>query len=526
MAHIFVVLNLWQFYQFASTIRDSTEFNLLGVLEATDGMSDVLTSEAENSNAEWPFVTMNAFEVFVRHTRAQASSEFIFVAPIVIAQHLDQWGNYSTRNQGWIEESFKVSGERNMERIAPIPLQVYRKENKMGEAIMQPEDGSAVYPAAPFWQMSPPPLNTSIVNFNSLSVKSYQEMYSVVVQNRRWTLGTASPNAFVDYTNSKEHDSSHTHYPHTPLMYPVYRTLDQPDSDVVAIVVNILPWDNYLSGALPQGVDGVYCVLHNIWGQAFTYMINGNDAKYIGEGDLHDKHFDDMEFVIDFSDFFQGNDGLSASLESAGEHFQYWLVVYPSQKLEDDYKSTAPMVFALISVSAFAVMTLTFLLYDWFVISKNNKILDAAAHSDAILSVSYTRSTNLQIDLMSLILCVVTQFSQSLFPKEVKDRLLQENEKKRTASKKTNNLKDFLNTDDASGGIDDAVRSKPIAELFPQTTVFFADLVGFTSWSSTREPSSVFVLLETLFGAFDKIARRNMVYKVSRVPKCPLAASL
>lgn len=42
------------------------------------------------------------------------------------------------------------------------------------------------------------------------------------------------------------------------------------------------------------------------------------------------------------------------------------------------------------------------------------------------------------------------------------------------------------------GGVD----SDPIAELFPQTTVLFADIAGFTSWSSDREPSQVFRLLE------------------------------
>ena len=41
-----------------------------------------------------------------------------------------------------------------------------------------------------------------------------------------------------------------------------------------------------------------------------------------------------------------------------------------------------------------------------------------------------------------------------------------------------------------------------------------ADLVGFSAWSSTREPSQVFVLLETLYSAFDKIADKRQVYKV------------
>lgn len=42
----------------------------------------------------------------------------------------------------------------------------------------------------------------------------------------------------------------------------------------------------------------------------------------------------------------------------------------------------------------------------------------------------------------------------------------------------------------------------------------FADLVGFTKWSSTRSPEEVFLLLETIYGAFDQIADRRKVFKI------------
>jgi hypothetical protein len=39
--------------------------------------------------------------------------------------------------------------------------------------------------------------------------------------------------------------------------------------------------------------------------------------------------------------------------------------------------------------------------------------------------------------------------------------------------------------------------SKPLAELYLETTVICCNITGFTSWASTREPSQVFTLLET-----------------------------
>lgn len=100
----------------------------------------------------------------------------------------------------------------------------------------------------------------------------------------------------------------------------------------------------------------------------------------------------------------------------------------------------------------------------------------------------------------------------------MKKRILEEQEKKRAVSrtalqKKPRNrrmslaagasaLADFMNKENPDAPTQDS--SKPIADLFPATTLVFMDLAGFTSWSSSREPSDVFLLLETLFFEFGK----------------------
>ena len=58
---------------------------------------------------------------------------------------------------------------------------------------------------------------------------------------------------------------------------------------------------------------------------------------------------------------------------------------------------------------------------------------------------------------------------------------------------------------------------RPIADLFNDCTVLFADIAGFTAWSSVREPSQVFTLLEEIYGAFDAIAARRGVFKVETI---------
>lgn len=51
----------------------------------------------------------------------------------------------------------------------------------------------------------------------------------------------------------------------------------------------------------------------------------------------------------------------------------------------------------------------------------------------------------------------------------------------------------------------------------------FADIEGFTAWSSVREPSQVFTLLETLYAAMDATATRRRVFKVETVGDCYVA---
>lgn len=71
----------------------------------------------------------------------------------------------------------------------------------------------------------------------------------------------------------------------------------------------------------------------------------------------------------------------------------------------------------------------------------------------------------------------------------------------------------------------EAVTGRPIADLFPSATVMFADVAGFTAWSSTREPSQVFILLETVYSTFDKVAAKRKVFKVETIGDCYVAVA-
>lgn len=208
---------------------------------------------------------------------------------------------------------------------------------------------------------------------------------------------------------------------------------------------------------------------------------------------------------------------------SVGGHCEYTLYVYASNQYKQAETSTLPIVFTAIVSATFLVVVLTFIVYDVFVQKRNSKVVNAAARSNAILS--------------------------SLFPSNVRDRLIADTEAAAAAAanSKSNSmmnggtasnqaasgksrLRTFLDSDSPAGLKDHGdealgYEGKPIADLFPETSVMFADIAGFTAWSSVREPAQVFTLLETLYRSFDEIAKRRRVFKVETVGDCYVAVT-
>ena len=57
----------------------------------------------------------------------------------------------------------------------------------------------------------------------------------------------------------------------------------------------------------------------------------------------------------------------------------------------------------------------------------------------------------------------------------------------------------------------------PIADAYPDATVLFADLVGFTPLASTLSPAETVVLLDRLFSTFDSLAERHGLEKIKTI---------
>ena len=63
-----------------------------------------------------------------------------------------------------------------------------------------------------------------------------------------------------------------------------------------------------------------------------------------------------------------------------------------------------------------------------------------------------------------------------------------------------------------------------IAESYPETTVLFTDIVGFTPWAQRTDPARVVALLDDLFSRFDGLALEHGVEKIKTVGDAYMAA--
>lgn len=510
-------------------------------------------------------------------------------APIVADQVREAWEAYTVQNQAWIQqgldyefivsradhqelehahesemhkedkssETTTIAPGTNMEGFSTVnkakPIQgvVWNYAPLTHRAVPELSKG----PHVPIWQTYPAPRNSYVVNLNLRSESVFDKLILTSLQNRTTVLSDVVDN-FALFGRAQTIDLD----PKSIVLQPILSSV-QPGTPAViqGFLIIIKKWDIYFRNVLYKGDEPVICVLRNSCGKAFSYEITGPTAVFLGEGDLHDESYDDMEVSDDFD-----HPGVTSACD-------FTIHIYPTREMEDAHTTNMPIYVTLAVLIVFAFTSMVFLLYD-FMVSRRQKTTMASANA-----------TN--------------RIVSNLFPKAVRERLIQEMEAqdadnnsvaslnsgqfsnaegrssgKRKGGKRRSMASGFLNmsmhgsnhsrntannhrSGNATGTSEDIFGSKPIAELFPETTIskltdfcpvlvfwtltfltdniafscscfpVFADMAGFTAWSSVREPTQVFTLLETIYHSFDQIAKRRRVFKVETIGDCYVAVA-
>lgn len=279
---------------------------------------------------------------------------------------------------------------------------------------------------------------------------------------------------------------------------------------IIGSVVLDIDWVYISASAVPSGSQGIHLVLENSCGQRRTFKSDGNRIDYAGDGDLHDPAYSAMFQQSTFDEYrtIQRAAALYATNETNPLDCAYRITAYSSPEFHSSYKSHKPRLYALAVMMIFVFTSLLFVAYDCYVSRRQRKTMHAALQRDEIVS--------------------------SLFPSAVHDRLFRP-----TAAAGTNTLvlwkkllhikpetdlqRTFVESTGNRGYYN--IPGEAIADYFPLVSIVFADISGFTAWSSEREPSQVFELLETVYQAFDKFVKRIGIFKVETTGDCYVAAA-
>jgi len=492
------------FNVFSRDITRYAEAEARSKIQVSQALSISFTSYAMDKGLEFPFVTLSDFEGRVAKAIQLSDSEGIGWTPFVNASQRGEWEAY-TAEEGtkWIRNSLDSVGMENVgvpsyqTVIHGDTLPDGTVERVYGPVVLLGEYLSGMY--APSWQIGPISMGVESINMDALhddflrrsTVLSTKARKSAMSKMFDFSLGSIAAIPARAY-----------------LSTPIFSDFTD-DAQVVGSVNILVGWENYFTNILPNHVKGIDVVLDDSCNKVYTFSIQGPNVTIMGEGDLHDRSFNSQKWSWDLTE----EDTETFLVEDGCD---YTVNVYPTKELEDMYLTSKPMFYAVAVAIIFIFTALVFLAYDWAVQLRQNKVLNAATRTQAIVS--------------------------SLFPKNVQERIFRDVEEEVRQEEKSkipnrgfrgNRTKDQLKTFLDDGGADGAqkhsgpasLKSKPIADLFPEATIVFADIVGFTAWSSTREPTQVFTLLENIYHSFDEIAKRRRIFKVETVGDCYVAVS-
>jgi len=455
------------------------------LVESYAGLSDFMTSFATATDVKWPKFSLQDFAEHADSVLAITPTEALWTTPIVSGNTTQSWEIYS------VQESTSF--------ISP---KIYNLENDN----YTPVTGAG--PFLPIWQVAPiseedPTLTATVVNFDFRSFPGTEGTLTAVSEIEEATLSSVLNLEVILALFEEDEAEDGLARPYSLFVQPVYDSFEE-DRALVALVQSVVSWELFFTDVVFQGSKGedtIYCVLKNTCGQSYTWLTGTDGIEYQGEGDWHETQFESYRVTTELNPYSD-----SAAAEEAGVCL-FSFDIYPSSSLRQSYQTNKPAIYTSVVGAIFFLVVLTFGVYDWIIQHRNKKLVFAAARSNAIVS--------------------------ALFPSNVRDRLFAEQEaddvkkknKRFTAPK--SGLQDFLLNDNGNPDIDEELifKTKPIADLFPETTIMFADLVGFTAWSSVREPSQVFTLLETVYHAFDVIAKQRRIFKVETVGDCYVAVA-
>ncbi|KAL9190047.1 hypothetical protein ACHAXT_007258 [Thalassiosira profunda] len=318
-------------------------------------------------------------------------------------------------------------------------------------------------------------------------------------------------------------------------------TVGETQQHVTGSVSIVFSWDTLLNKILPDYIRGMFCILQSSTGQKFTYSISGDSVTLLGEGDLHDPAYDEYGEHVQATLLLEGED----------KFVTYQLHMYPSAEFEAQYVTNRAGIYAAGAVLIFVFTAGLFLLYDYLVEDRQQKMARRAQQTGNIVDSMFPAAFRERLfrahgdsqhpqatrrrssNIASVAGDSVLGSHNSEAAKSHTSHGTDDTEKgsgvakrgsvlvqkasaltsKQGALKQIDRFMKGVRSSDTDGQHNplappmDGVDDEPIADLFQQTSILFADIV------------------EQIFWEFDELAARHQVFKLGTIGDCYIAVT-
>ena len=408
----------------------------------------------------FPNVTIPNFEVLASNCRVQAGGVLVNYMPLVTDETRAGWEAYANEARNWIYPAFQSEMELVAQQDAQfglndgtqekfeLPLEpgittARPQEELVAAPSLDPDQDSYVYKvfgtlgpiaegSGPYlinWQMSPVVPLMGFLNFNTLSHAAFTDSGEAILKSEKMVLGAATDlvdpkdssnaaaslyDAYLMQGQFRHESASYEGSPISAMLYPVFDSFGT-DRKLAGILNVPVYWRLAFENVLPEGVNGIICVIRNSLNQTFSYRVDGPNVDFLGPGDRHSKNYDSMGVTLDVVDSIQSrakpsNQGFgTVGLDT--DYNVYLINVYPSQDSEDQYLTNEPVVFTITVACIFILTSLIFIAYDLVLAKRQKIVLERAVESAALVS--------------------------SLYPKQVRDRLYEDQKADEKPSRRT-----------------------------------------------------------------------------------------
>lgn len=527
-----------KFHNDATKVFEAIGKTLDQTLGSTDAFLVKYMVHAAYSNSTWPYVTLPRFGLQAAKLLKLAKAFYCSMAVVVDEDARDEWQQYANESKGWIGQSLEIQRkDENWHGATDFEWQNSFNYELWG--FTGPVDGTfgnhntflpnwqqhPLIPPRPrigmplnfdTWHLVAPPGTGQIREATGIQA-AFDERRVTITQNGVIVTDPENEAQVTSAAGTAAWRAQHLHpdedstEPASTMHYPMFNNLDSirldldQEQSAVGVFLYVFFWRDLIRDILTSDSNGVIVVFEHACGPSFTYRLDGPKTIYLGGGDLHQPEFDYLKESLTLNEIMRTSDndrrGESAytGIPLSDTFCQRSIHIYPSNDMQDDFITSDPVIFALAAALIFLFTSAVFVLYDCIVARRQRMVLERALTSGAIVS--------------------------SLFPENVKEQLYEE---KKQQQKTESNVSKFISNPDMEVNADITAgkpTTRPIADLFHNTTILFADLVGFTAWSAKRTPTEVFELLEAIYGCFDKIASRRKVFKVETIGDCYVAVT-